>query len=278
MTATRYNLAAADLRTIAAYWGDLRDMLDTPTITTWPPSGLANYLGSLDEDALAQHRAEQQAEHAERTATAMGERPVPLRLAVLDTIETLNADLLHLADQIADSIQRPAPVIPKSAGPADSAGRALRLLAARDEAHPARWHYRGATAADNSRPHSRATRTGPDAIIWLLARIAGEEGPFEQLLPRHLDQIAAVAGQGRARVEKTLALGRRTDPVPLPCPCGGQLVLHHGGVLDVEGARLSTWGSVLEPEAECITGCRAKWRGPMLALLLAALVQQDEAA
>lgn len=246
-TATRHNPTAADLRTIAAYWGDLRDMLDTPTITTWPPSGLANYLAALDEDALAQHRADQAAEHAERTATAMGERPVPLRLAVFDTITAITGQLLYLADQVADAVQRPAHPVRRSAGPGDTHGQAARLTAMQDKADPRRWKWNG------------GGRDGRTAALWLRARVLDEDGPFEALATDDRDRIGAVARATRERVERTLGLARREDPIARRCLCTGHMVLRQGGVLD--------------PEVEC-QSCGMRWVGAAMA----ALVQQDEAA
>ncbi|MFE2912845.1 hypothetical protein [Kitasatospora indigofera] len=245
-TATRLSPAAADLRTITRHWADLRDMLDTPTIATWPPSGLANYLAALDDDAREQHRADQAAEYAERTATAMGERPVPLKLAVLDTIQALDAQLLHCADQIASTIQRPAITVRRSAGPGDTIGQALRLAAAQDEADSRRWRWNG------------PGRDGGTAAKWLCARVLDADGPFAPLSPGDRDRIAAVAQAARTRVESTLGLARREDPITRRCPCTGPMVLRQGGALD--------------PEVECQL-CGMRWVGAAMATL----VQQDAA-
>lgn len=231
----------ADLTALTHHWDDLRDMLDTPTIANWPPSGLNAYLAALDDDAREQYRAEQATEHAERTATAMGERPVPLRLAILDTITALDAALLHLTDQIAASVQRPAAAVRKSAGPADEIGRQLRLAAAKDEADLRRWRWNG------------THRDGRTAAVWLLGRIGNQPGPFRDLLPGERLRIGSVAAGARRRMDAALGLGRREDPIARRCPCGGPMVMRQGGVLD--------------PEVEC-QACEIRWIGPQLVQLL----------
>jgi hypothetical protein len=90
---------ADDLRHIATHWADLRDQLDTPPADTWPPRESRTFV--LQLEAAEQAAAEARQERAERTATALGERPVPIRLTVLDTITLVEQQLLDLADQCA---------------------------------------------------------------------------------------------------------------------------------------------------------------------------------
>ncbi|WP_051741185.1 hypothetical protein [Kitasatospora sp. MBT66] len=239
MTSTE-RTALTDLTTIADLWDDLREQLDTPTITSWPPAGITAYLAALDEHAREEYLADQAAERAERTALAPGERPVPLRLAVLDTIRALDATLLHIADQIASSVQRPARTA-KAAGPGDDIGLRLSLAATADQADPRRWSWTGG---------GRDART---AALWLAKRLDGEAGPFRRLRPAEVDRIAIVAAGARQRIEKTLGLARREDPIPRPCHCGGELVMRQGGGQD--------------PEVQCRT-CSATWSGPALVQLL----------
>lgn len=248
MTATRHNPAAADLNLIVRHWGDLYDMLTIPGTADWPPAGrMADHQRQLTAEEQDELHAEAAAERAERTAVAPGERPIPLRASVLDTITTITGQLLHLADQVASSIQRPAITVPPSAGPADETGRALRLLAATDEADSRRWHWNG------------AGRDGRTAALWLGARIIDADGPFAPLSAGDRDRIGAVALAARGRVERALGLARREDPIPRRCPCTGRMVLRHGGVLD--------------PEVECQL-CGMRWVGAAMV----ALVQMQDAA
>jgi hypothetical protein len=239
---TSHSTAHADLTTIITRWDDLRDMLTTAAPSSWPPAGrMADYQAQLTDDELAELHDQAAAERAERTALAPGERPVPIRLQVLDTITTLDTDLVHLADQIAASVQRPALSSPRPAGPGDQVGLAVRLAAAKDTADPRRWSWQ------------RADRTGLTAATWLLARVDGAPGPFRALLPGERERIAGGAAGARRRIEHTLGLGRREDPIARRCPCGGPMVMRQGGAMD--------------PEVEC-QKCQIRWFGPQLVQLL----------
>lgn len=237
--------AATDLRTIIRHWADLRDMLDTPPVASWPPSGLAAYLAALDEHDRAQLQAEAAREHAERNTDALGEHPAPLRLAVLDTIRTVETALVTLADQIASSVQRP-PISspPAGRGWTDELHRQVSLLAVRDQADPRRWRWHG-------------ERSAVYAARWLTGRVEGTPGPFRPLTPTQHRHIAQVAAEAARRVQTALGMDRRSRHLPRPCPrCGATLTLHTGGDRD--------------PEVTCAGGCRP-WTGPELASLLAQL-------
>jgi hypothetical protein len=239
-------LTVAHLQTVIRHWTDLRDALETQQTDTWPPRGRLAYLAALDEADAELVRADDRAEHAERNANSLGERPVPLRLPVLDTIRGVQAALVETADTIAGSgLQRPI-YIPQNVGRGwtDELHRQLLLLAAKDAADKRRWRFRG-------------ERSAADAAGWLLARVKGEPGPFRPLTEAHHRRITSVAQEAAARVEKALGLARQDDAVPRPCPrCGQPLTLHHGG------------GE--PPEVTCKGGCRP-WAGPELAGLLARL-------
>ncbi len=246
--ATRHNPTAADLRVIASHWGDLHAMLTVPATADWPPAGrMADHQAQLTDDEQAELHAEAAAERAERTAVAPGERPIPLRAAVFDTIQAVSGQLLYLADQVADSVQRPAIAVRRSAGPGDTHGQALRLAATQDQVDDRRWHWNG------------RARDGATAALWLRARVLDADGPFAPLAAGDRDRIAVVAQTARTRVERTLGLARREDPIARRCPCTGQMVLRQGGVLD--------------PEVEC-QDCGMRWVGAAMA----ALVQMAEAA
>ncbi|MFI6443799.1 hypothetical protein [Kitasatospora sp. NPDC050543] len=236
MTTTPTSTAHADLTAIARHWDDLRDMLTAHTTTGWIPLMGMHH---LDRDDAEQ--AEAAAERAERTAVAPGERPVPLRVAILDTIQALDGELLHCADQIAASIQRPAATVRPSAGPGDETGRALRLAAATDAADARRWHWNG------------TRRDGLTAARWLLARIDERPGPFRPLLEGERLRITAVAAGARRRLDTALGLGQREDSIQRRCPCGGPMLLRQGGVL--------------EPEVQC-QACGIRWIGAAMVQLI----------
>lgn len=251
---TTPSTAHADLTAITQSWADLRDMLDTPAPSSWPPAGrMADYQAQLTDDELAELHDQAAAERAERTALAPGERPVPIRLQVLDTIQTLDGLLLYCADQIAEAIQRPAaPAGRAAAGPRDIVGLRMRLAATQDAADPARWHWNG------------VHRDGLVAARWLLDRVNGEDGPFRALLLGEHERIDAVAAAVRRRIEQTLGLGRREDPIARRCPCGGPMVMRQGGAELVDGRP-----QPIDPEVEC-RACGIRWFGSGLIGLLTA--------
>lgn len=263
---TRTSTAHADLTAIVHSWADLRDMLDTPAASTWPPAGrMADYQAQLTDDELAELQDQAAAERAERTSLAPGERPVPLRVAVLDTITALDADLLLLADQIASSIQRPAIGAPRPTGSGDLVGLAVRLAATQDAADPRRWPAAAGLPADRLRTSVHAGgRTGLAAATWLIARVDGKPGPFRPLHGTHLDLIAAGARAALRRIEQTLGSSRTTADIARRCPCGGPMVMREGGA-EIRDGRPQP----IDPEVEC-RKCGIRWFGAGLVGLLVA--------
>lgn len=231
--------AIADLTHLVTVWPELRDAL-TARAATWPPVMGLQYLRD-DEQQEADA-----AEHADRTDAAPGEHPAPLAVGVLDTITGIRDDLVHLADEIADSIQRPALTV-RSASPADLIARDAALLAARDAADPRRWRYNLAS-----------TRTGHHAAAWLGARLVRADGPFRPLSDGQVRRIAAVAAACRHRAEPITAspTDQNGHEVPLdqPCGCGGRLTLTN----DVHDFRI-----------RCAS-CGTTWNGAALLADLAA--------
>lgn len=202
----------AHLRTIATLWPDLRDMLGAPTLIGGFGQGLRGYLTTLEQYDPSEASA---LRALERDPGQIGERPVPIRLRVYETMRTVEAALVECADQIASSVQRPA----MSAAPRNwpTADRARRDQLARNDAiDPRRWRYTG-------------QRTAPYAALWLLARVQGAPGPFLPLLEQHLRHIANVAREAAQRVERTLDVGAETAELVPPCRlCGGRVVVHGG--------------------------------------------------
>lgn len=237
------------LRTIALHWTDLHEAAGTPVQVGAFGLGLRGYLARLDQaDAEQLEYERHQAAHLraqERDPLQIGERPVPVRLHILDTMRAVEAALVHCADDIAHAVQR-API----AGPtarrtathpyltqreADiaAADRARRQqLAHADLADPRRWRYTG-------------RRTAPHAALWLLARIERKPGPCRRLTDDEATRIGNVAAGAAARVERALDIAAQQRTLSTPCPdCGGAVDVHGG-----EGRT---------PVAHC-TGCGKIW-------------------
>lgn len=203
---------AEHLTLIAVHWPDLADTLGTSTVTTWPPAQLRTYLRQLDQhDAHEVHAAR----HLDRSPDQIGATRPPLRIDILDTMRTVHAALIHCADQIAGSIQRPVmSLLPEGYPPADRARRAQ--LVYEDRTDPRRWSW---------------TRTRPDAprtALWLAARTQGAPGPFQPLTALQHDHIAAVARGAAERVERALDIGAQQRQLDQPCPCGGRITIRGG--------------------------------------------------
>ena len=258
---------AADLKIVIDHWGDMRDLVDTSTPGTWPPAmGRSEYLRSLDEHDVdevalalqhAQHLVTRVDEHgrpqyeclhcdyvgegrahtprADRDGLGLGERPVPLRLHVVDACRAVEAALCSLADEIAAEVQlaplAPMPAVKHSGystlreAQIAAADRDRRnSLAAADAASPARWSF---TMGDRGAVH---------AAEWLLARLNGDAVHCKPISSLHRARIAFVAREAARRIERTIGGVGDRYTVPMddrPCPyCGGELTLPRGGGLD----------------------------------------------
>ena len=222
---------ATHLRTCAIHWRDLTDALGQPTIHNGFGIGLRGHLAALegiDLDTLTQARAD---ERADSSPEALGERPVPVRLHVLDTMRAVRAQLLECADQTASAVQRRVMgLLPKTYPVADQARR--ELLVMQDRGDPRRWSWTG------GRPDA------PYAALWLLARVQGAPGPFRPLTPVQADAIGRVARQSADQVERALDIAAQRRTLERPCRCGGRIDVHGG-----EGR---------PPVAHC-TGCGRIW-------------------
>ena len=239
---------ATHLRTVAIHWTDLHDAAGTPTTIGAFGLGLRGYLARLDHaDAEQLEYERHQAAHLrslERDPIQLGERPVPVRLHVLDTMRAVEAALVQCADDTAHAVQR-API----AGPtarrtathpyltqreADIAAADRRRrteLAEADLVDPRRWKYTG-------------KRTAPHAALWLLARIERAPGPCRRLAEDEEARIGTVAAGAAARVERALDIAAQRRTLEEPCACGGLIDVHGG-----EGR---------VPVAHC-TGCGRIW-------------------
>lgn len=206
---------AAHLRTVALHWNDLRDALGQPAIHHGFGIGLRGHLAALNEpdmDLLARARAD---ERADSSPDAPGERPVPIRLHILDTMNTVEQALIDCADQTAAIIQRsPMAGAPRSWPAADRERR--NQLALADAADPRRWKYTG-------------RRTAPYAALWLLARVEHRGGPFTLLPQREAARISAVAADSANRIERALDIAAQQRTLEQRHEeCGGTIEIHGG--------------------------------------------------
>lgn len=213
--------AARHLTLVIRYWPDLAEALGSRSAPTWPPAGrMADYLRDLDQrdagEQAAEHQRAADLRLLERDPAQLGERPVPIRLTVLDVMSLVQTDLIECADQIAASVQRPV-MSPLSDGYPAADRRRRELLVMQDRRDPRRWSWTG------GRPNA------PRAALWLLGRVQGAPGPFRTLTALHLDQITAVARTSADRVQRVLDVGEAVAELAEPCPnCGGRLNLHGG--------------------------------------------------
>ncbi|WP_228974993.1 hypothetical protein [Streptomyces sp. DH12] len=221
---------AQHLRTIATGWADLRAALAT-TPTTWPPTALRAYLTALElhDTAAGQLRA------LERDPAQIGHTAAPLSIPILDTMRTVEAALVELADQAAAALQRPPMGRAPETWPIAERERRNRL-AAEDAADPRRWGAPG------------RRRTAPHAALWLLAVVEGRPGPWTPLTAAQRAWIHRIAAEAARRIETALDLHDGTAALARPCTgCGGQIIVHGGA-----GAR---------PLARC-RGCGDTWHAP----------------
>ncbi|MEW1867019.1 hypothetical protein AB0420_02275 [Streptomyces caelestis] len=248
-TAASHRTPADDLQIIVDHWQHMRALIDTTQSTD--PSSRADYLRRLDQHDrhetanLLQHaqqlvtRIDQHGRvqyecarcdyvgegrahlpRGDRDAVVLGERPVPLRLHVVDACRAVEAALCELADQVAAEIQRDTVKPLRRPIPGDPIGLQLAMLATRDENDPARWRF------------NLGDRSAIRAAEWLAARWRGDDGPCLPLHSAHRAQIALVAREAARRVERTIGgtVDRFAVPMDRPCPyCGSGLTLHAGG-------------------------------------------------
>jgi hypothetical protein len=206
------------LTTIATRWTDLHDALTTTGTGTWPPAGrMTDYLAGLDAADAEEVAARWALRDLERSPEQLGETRAPIRLHIHDTMRTVEAALVELADQIAADVQRPVIAAPINRGWSDEIHRTVALLSAKDSADTRRWGYVGTDR-----------RTAPYAALWLLGRHENTPGPFRKLTLAHADRIDRTAAEAAARVEQALQLTRHSQTLTETCACGGQLHLDGG--------------------------------------------------
>lgn len=230
---------AEHLKLVIHHWRDLVEALGGRSAPTWPPAGrMSDHIrntADLDEQQLADERARAlELRTLERDPAQIGERPIPIRLPIHETMRIVHTDLIDCADAIAGSVQRPVMgLLPEGYPKADRDRR--ELLVMQDRRDPRRWSW------TSTRP------AAPLVALWLLGRVQGSPGPFRPLTGPQLDHISSVARGCALRVEDALDVGERRATLARPCPdCGGRLQLHGGA-----GA---------PPVARC-TACGHVWSG-----------------
>ncbi|MFJ2292129.1 hypothetical protein ACIOG7_10510 [Streptomyces sp. NPDC087894] len=248
-TTTNTTATQAHLFTIARDWRDLQTSLGTRG-TTWPPamgiSTMSTRHQSEDEAEAATWRAEA-LRALERSTDQLGWTAAPLNLTVLDTMLTVEAGLLELADATAEVIQHapltPAPARrswtddPRARRTAEADDRRRNQLALRQSKDPRRWRYTG------------AQRTAPLAALWLLARVQGVLGPWRPLSEKQHDRIQHVAQASAGLIERALDMADGHVRLAALCPAC------HTVTLDMHG------GAGEAPVARCVS-CGRTWAQP----------------
>lgn len=235
---------ATHLRTCALHWTDLTDALSQPAITDGFGIGLRGHLASLAEPDLMDAILATQArldERADSSPDAPGERPVPVRLHILDTMNQVENDLTACADHIARQVQRDPIPLPSARSATYTSQREADIayadrqrrtqLAHADLVDPRRWRYTG-------------RRTAPHAALWLLARVERAPGPCWRLDDEQERRIGVVAACAAERVEQALDIAAQRRTLEQRHDCGGRIDVHGG-----EGR---------PPVAHCV-GCGRIW-------------------
>lgn len=218
---TNTELTAIHLQFVIDSWPHLTEMLTTRHATTWPPAmGIQQYVlnGADEPDAIEEEqRTRALARIAERADSGytLGASPAPIRLQVVDTMRTVDRELVYATDVLAQEIQRQ----PMAKAPAHwpAADRAKRdELAAQDAADPRRWRY-------------RESRTAVAAAVWLLGRVERQPGPFLPLGSTQARRIGAASARAHEQIKRALGGVRQAQVVDRPCPlCGGTLGMSSG--------------------------------------------------
>jgi hypothetical protein len=258
---------AGNLFTVIRHWPDLVDGLGAKAAPTWPPAGrMSDFVRDVEqrEEELAAapadhtqtlttlsdargrvigyrcaHCGDVDPGHThpageDRDPAQIGQRPIPIRLPVHETLRTVHQDLLDCADHVAAGVQKP--VLAALSEGYSAAYRARHdLMVMRDRRDPRRWRWSG---------------TRPDALYtawWLIARVQGAPGPFLPMPGPLSAHVADVARRAAARVEAALDVRGGSAGLREPCPrCGGPLAMYGGA-----GA---------QPTAHC-RGCGHVWGG-----------------
>lgn len=257
--------ASRDLSTVILHWPDLTDALGGASAPTWPPAGrMSDYIRGIEQRDAEQLEAERHRALAlrflERDPAQLGERPIPIRLPVHETMRVVRAALLACADGVAEVVQRSPMKMPPPRRAAVARTRAERVAwedharrvraAQDDSADPRRWRWTGA------RPDA------PYTALWLLGRVQGAPGPFRPLPEAELERLAMVARGAAERVEGALDVGERTAVLSMPCP--QMITTVSNTVLICEGRVEMHGGAGASPVARC-TACGHIWAEGVIA-------------
>ncbi|MGV2918475.1 hypothetical protein [Streptomyces alfalfae] len=236
---------ATHLRTIALHWHDLHDAAGQPVQHGAFGLGLRGYLARLDElDAEQQEHERQQAAHLrslERDPIQLGERTVPVRLHILDTMRAVEAALIACADDIARQVQRPPMSMPRPQRAAVTRTRAERLAWRTGPGRSSRPRRTLSTHDGGTSMGSTPPRTPRPGFSPVSSRRPGPCRPLDEAQERRIGKVAAGAAE---RVERVLDIAAQRRTLQQRCACGGAIDVHGG-----EGRA---------PLAHC-TGCGRVW-------------------
>ncbi|WP_165845767.1 hypothetical protein [Streptacidiphilus pinicola] len=208
--------------------------------------------------------AEARAEREERNEYALGDAPAPvLNLTAMETLGYVEAELLALADVIANACQ----LAPRFIGP--GAESSIDFVAAHNS-DPRRWHY-----------NASWSKGAHWAAVYVDGRLADDDldaGHFRRMPDRTRHEAADVVRECWRQTAAVLGIGERHVPIPdRPCPgCGGVLMLHQ--VVDESPAvSCETGRDCTAPVERDIRG-RAWWDWRHLGALAGALDARERGA
>ncbi|MEY9937334.1 hypothetical protein [Streptacidiphilus sp. MAP5-3] len=196
------------LKLLREHLGDLMAAQYTDPAPVWPPQRLTTEMWAVRD-------AEARAERAERNEYALGDSPAPvMNLTAMETLQHVEAELLALADIVADACQEVVRSVGRGSTQADfDAAIAFN-------SSPLRWNY---NASWKQGPHW--------AAVYVDGRLADDDlttGHFRRMPDRVRREAADVIRDCWHRTAAVLGVGERHVEIPdRPCPwCGGVLMLH----------------------------------------------------
>ncbi|RMB83665.1 hypothetical protein [Streptomyces shenzhenensis] len=246
--------AADDLAAVREQWGDLLAAIsEPPRPAEWMPYERRGFLDQLAADDRAGDEPT-----VGRLPLVVREHPAPANLRALDAALAVESDLFAMCDAVAEQVQR-------------TVDRDDPRLWSLPTVRAAEWRHDADRIGDRigSRAHGLHW-----ACVYLAGRALSElDGELFRITPAPLlDQIAAVAGAARRRVEGALGREGRTLTLDDRCPfCkGGMITVHNGGGDPRAAVATCSTGSVCPAPVDVERGRRA-WRGADLVALWVAI-------
>ncbi|MGW4727648.1 hypothetical protein ACWEQC_00340 [Streptomyces shenzhenensis] len=254
MTTDRGQQAADDLAAVREQWGDLLAAIsEPPRLAEWMPY---ERRGFLDQVAAEDRAGDEPV--VGRLPLVVREHPAPANLRALDAALAVEAEVFAMCDAVAERVQR-------------TVDRTDARLWSLPTVRAAEWRHDADRIVDRigSRAHGLHW-----ACVYLAGRALSEpDGELFRITPAPLlDQIVAVAGAARRRVEAALGREGRTLTLDDLCPfCkAGRIVVHNGHGDPRAAVATCSTGPVCPAPVDLERGRRA-WRAGALVGLFTAL-------